>query len=156
LEREGQQMTIESTEAAAALAAMRESRERLAAAADCPPARHLAFAGVLGGLVASQAAPPFATMAIEALLFAGVGLIVLWDRRRTGMFINGYRAGRTRMVTFGLLAFALVVMALTAWLKFERNMIWAPIVGGLVVAAAAYYGSIAWQRVYLRELRETP
>jgi hypothetical protein len=149
-------MTIESTEAAAALDAMRQSRERLAAAANCPPARHLAFAGILGGLVASQAAPPFATMAIEAVLLVGVALVVLWDRRRTGMFINGYRAGRTRLVTFGMLGFALVVLALTTWLKIEQHMIWAPVVGGLVVAAAAYYGSAAWQRIYLRELRETP
>jgi len=149
-------MTIESTEAAAALAAMRQSRERLAAAANCPPARHLAFAGILGGLVASQAAPPFATMAIEAVLLVCVALVVLWDRRRTGMFINGYRAGRTRLVTFGMLAFALVVLALTTWLKETWGLVWAPIVGGVVVAAAAYYGSAAWQRIYLRELRETP
>ena len=51
-------MTLDAKQAADALEAMRASRERLAAAANCPPARHLAFAAVLGGMVASQAAPP--------------------------------------------------------------------------------------------------
>jgi len=149
-------MTVESTEAAAALAAMRESRERLAAAANCPPERHLAFAAILGGYVASSAAPPIPQMVIEGLLLAGVGLVILWDRRRTGMFINGYRAGRTRMITVGLLAFAIVAWLVGYWMRNEHGLVWAPIVLGLVIAAVAYIGSVAWQRVYLRELRETP
>ena len=149
-------MTLDANEAANALEAMRASRERLAAAANCPPARHLAFAAVLGGMVAAQAAPPMFAIVMEALLMVGVALIVAWDRKRTGMFINGYRAGRTLALTYGLLFFAIAVLALVMWLKLERGFHWAPLAGGAVVAIVAYVASTVWQRIYLRELRETP
>lgn len=149
-------MSTTNEEAAAALEAMRESRARLAAAANCPPERHLAFAGLLGALVASQAASPFFTLGIEGLVFIGIALVVLWDRRRTGMFINGYRAGRTQRVTFSLLAFALICLGLGIWLKLAYGLVWAPVALGVVVAIVAYVGSSVWQRIYLRELAETP
>jgi hypothetical protein len=147
---------MEAAEAAAALSAMQESRARLAAAANCPPERHLAFAGLLGGLVASQAAPPFVTMGLEALFALGVGLLFLWDRKRTGMFINGYRAGRTRPLTFSLLAVALSLGALGVWLKESYGIVWAPVPCGVVVGVAAYFMSAAWQNIYRRELRDMP
>jgi hypothetical protein len=149
-------MDVPSSEAAEALAAMRQSRERLAAAANCPPERHMAFAVVLGGLVACQAAPPFATLAIEAVLFVCVGLIFLWDRRRTGMFINGYRAGRTRILTFSLLATALALGALGVWLKHGEGLWWGPIPCGLATATIAFFASLVWQGIYRREMTETP
>lgn len=143
-------------DAAAALAAMRESRERLARAVDCPPERHLVFAALLGSLVACQAAPPPVTIGIELLLLIGVALVMAWDRRRTGMFINGYRAGRTLYVTLAILLFALSTLVLTLWLKEARGLVWAPLAGGLVVAMVAYPASTIWQRIYLRELRREP
>jgi hypothetical protein len=149
-------MSIPADEAAAALSAMRTSRENLAAAATCPPLRHLVFAGLMGGLVASQAAPVVATIAIEVAIMAGVAAVVAWDRRRTGMFINGYRAGPTRPLTFALLIFALGALALCDWLKLARGVAWAPLAGGVVVAAVAYAASTVWQRIYLRELRAAP
>ena len=142
-------------EASAALSAMQASRDKLAeaAAASCPPARHLAFAGLMGGLVACQAAPTALCLLIEAMLIVGVGLVIAWDRRRTGMFINGYRAGPTRPITFSLLAFTLATLALCDWLKFERGIDWAPLVGGAVVTPVAYFTSSVWTRIYLRDLR---
>jgi hypothetical protein len=156
MESEGTPMSTQAEEAAAALTAMQESRERLAAAATCPPARHLAFAGMMGGMVASQAAPGAMVMVCEALLLVGVALIIMWDRRRTGMFINGYRAGPTRPVTFALLVFALAALALCDWLMFSLHIGWAPLVGGVVVAVVAYFASSIWQRIYLRDLRSAP
>src|SRR5579872_6846217 len=153
MESEGAPMSMQADEAAAALSAMQESRERLAAAANCPPARHLAFAGLMGGLVASQAAPTPLVLVFEALFIVGVALVIAWDRRRTGMFINGYRAGPTRPLTLSLLAFTLSTLALCDWLKFERGVGWAPLLGGAVVAVVAYLASSIWQRIYLRDLR---
>ena len=40
---------------------------------------------------------------VMAAVLCAVALVVRWDRRRTGMFVNGYRAGRTRVVTVALL-----------------------------------------------------
>jgi hypothetical protein len=148
-------MPIQADEAAAALSAMQTSRDNLAKAAamSCPPERHLAFAGLMGGLVASQAADGVVVLALEAALICGVALVVMWDRRRTGMFINGYRAGPTRPITFAMLIFALSTLGLCDWLKFGQGVTWAPLVGGVVVGVAGYFGSSIWQRIYLRDLR---
>ena len=146
-------MPIQADEAAAALSAMQASRENLAAVADCPPARHLAFAGLMGGMVAAQAAPSFGAITLEVAMIFGVLGVVAWDRRRTGMFINGYRAGPTRPITFGMLGFTLATLALCDWLMFSRGVAWAPLAGGVVVAVVGYFGSALWQRIYLRDLR---
>jgi len=147
---------MEATEAAAALSAMQESRARLAAAANCPPERHLAFAVLIGGLIAAQSAPPAITMMLEAVFIVGVALVIAWDRKRTGMFINGYRSGRTRPLTFALLAVALTLGALGVWLKESYGVVWAPVVSGIVVGVFAYFMSAAWQTIYRRELRDLP
>jgi len=145
---------MKSAEAAAALSAMQQSRERLAAAADCPPQRHLAFALLLGGVVAAQAAPPTWTLVIEGLLGLGVAAVIAWDRKRTGMFINGYRAGRTRPLTFAMLLVFIAFDALGVWLKHGLGLVWAPLVCAVVVAVLAYVMSAYWQRIYRRELRD--
>lgn len=149
-------MDVDPGEAAQALEAMRQSRERLAQAADCPPARHVVFGLLMGGLVACQAAPPVWTLICEAVLMAGVGLVYLWDRRRTGMFINGYRAGRTRAVTAVVLLLVLGLGALGVWLKHGRGLVWGPLACGAAAAVLATFGSVLWQRVYVRELKQTP
>ncbi len=145
---------MKSVEAAEALSAMQQSRDRLAAAADCPPERHLAFAVLLGGVVAAQAAPPSGTLIIEALLGGCVLLVIAWDRRRTGMFVNGYRAGRTRPLTFAMLLMALTLGGVGVWMKYGLGLVWGPLLCGAVVAALAYVMSALWQRVYRRELRD--
>lgn len=147
---------MESNEAAAALAAMQDSRDRLAKAADCPPERHMVFALMMGGVVAAQAAKPPVNLIIEALLGLSVFLVIAWDRRRTGMFINGYRAGRTRPLTFAMLAVFMVFYAVGVWLKEAYGLAWAPVACGVVVAVIAFLMSAVWQRIYRRELRDTP
>ncbi|MBS0411164.1 MAG: hypothetical protein JSR86_14695 [Proteobacteria bacterium] len=149
-------MSLSSHEAAEALEAMRRSRAELAAAANCPPVRHLAFAGLLGGIIAGQAAPLPWPLLIEAAMLAGVGLVAIWDRRRTGMFINGYRAGRTRPLTFTLLGVTLGLMALALWLKDEVGIAWAPIACGAAASVIAYFASAWWQKIYRRELEGLP
>lgn len=139
-------------EAAEALAAMQASRARLAAAAECPPQRHLAFAAVMGGLIATPALPtPFPLLA-EGVLLLAIALIVRWDRRRTGMFINGYRAGRTRPLTFLLLATMLVLYIAGLWLLRERGLYWAPLAAGVIGAIVGYWTSVVWMRVYRDEM----
>lgn len=156
LESEGEPMSLSSTEAAQALEALRRSRAELAAAANCPPLRHLAFAGLLGGITAGQAAPLPWPLLIEAFLLGGVGLVVIWDRQRTGMFINGYRSGRTRPLTFTLLGVTLALLALALWMKDGMGLVWAPLACGAATTLIAYYASRWWQRIYKRELEETP
>ena len=95
--------------------------------------------------------------AISVLSVAlGVGLIFLWDRKRTGMFINGYRSGRTRPLTFSLLGTTLVLLALGVWLKLAYDIVWAPLACGALTTVIAYFASAAWQNIYRRELRDMP
>jgi hypothetical protein len=145
-------MTKDVLEASQALEAMNLARGRLAAAADCPPERHLLFAALMGGLVAIQAAPTTAILALEPLFLLAVVLIVRWDRKRTGMFINGYRNGRTRPVAFTMLGMTLALLALGIWLKDSRGLAWAPLACGAVAFVVAYLGSRWWQSVFRREL----
>lgn len=145
-------MQPSSTEAAEALAAMRASQVRLAQAADCPPERHLAFAALMGGIIATPVLPfPYAILA-EGLLLLGIGLVIRWDRRRTGMFINGYRAGRTRPLTFLLVAVIVVLYMAGVWLARDRGIWWAPLVTGAIAAGVGYYFSTVWQRIFRREM----
>ncbi|MDH7971852.1 hypothetical protein QH494_06615 [Sphingomonas sp. AR_OL41] len=145
-------MQPSSTEAAEALAAMRASQARLALAADCPPQRHFAFAVLMGGLVATPALPSFYALLTEGVLLIGVALVVRWDRRRTGMFINGYRAGRTRPLTFLMLAIILALYFGGMTLVRYRGLWWGPLATGAVATIIGYYASILWQRVFSREM----
>ena len=147
---------IESREAADALAAIRTSRSHLVAACDTPPSRHLAFAGLMGSLVACPAvALPWRFGVLSAILI-GLALVIRWDRRRTGMFVNGYRAGRTRTVTFIMLAFCLALYAISVWLADGRHLILPSLGLGLLAMTGAFLGSRAWCRTFAREMTTLP
>ena len=145
-------MQPSSTEAAEALAAVRGSQAKLLQAATCPPERHLAFAALMTGLVACPAAPYPLMFAIELLMLVGVVLVALWDRRRTGMFVNGYRAGATRWVTFSILVVELGLFSLGYWMAKREGATWVPLVLTVPAFATALGGSVLWARVWKREL----
>ena len=145
-------MTRDVGEAAEALAAMHASQARLAKAASCPPERHLAFAALMTAYIAAPAAPFIPMLVIEGLVLACVPLIILWDKRRTGMFINSYRQGKTRPVIAVLLAGMLSLYMLGYVAAKVYGWAWVPLALAPVGAVAGYFGSVWWQRVYAREL----
>lgn len=143
----------QSSEAAAqALAFIEQSREKLAAASETPPARHVAFALLMGVLVASPMLPFSLRVAALVGIFAATLWIIRWDRRRMGMFINGYRAGKTRWVTVALLLVILPLHVASIWLSLAPATWWAPLPLGFVAVVLAYGGSLWWCRVFRREL----
>ncbi len=144
-------MTISPEEASATLASIDASKRRLAAAAECPPQRHLAFALLMGTLIALPGFPITIVFVLEALLFVGIILVIRWDRRRTGMFINGYRMGRTRPLTFIILG-ALIAIAFIGIRLKTAGIDWAPFAMGGIGAVVAYAFSVQWQKVFRREL----
>ncbi|NIJ22362.1 hypothetical protein FHS95_004077 [Sphingomonas naasensis] len=141
----------DAAEARDALDRIDASRAQLALAANCPPARHLAFAGVMGALVLSPLAGPYQILTLAPIALA-VALIVQWDRRRLGMFINGYRRGKTRLVTAGLLLLILPVYFASFWLAFEAKLVWPSILLAAAATLISYVGSTIWQRVFRREM----
>ena len=140
-------------EAQAALAGVRSAEGRLAGkVAQCPPWRHAAFGGVLAILIGSIAISTQAQIVGTVIVLALIVLIVQSDRRRYGVFVNGYRRGKTRMVAFPMLAVILILYAASCYAALDRGL---PAIS-LALAAASfaigYIGSMIWQRVFVREL----
>lgn len=145
-------MSLSPNDAADALAALKASQARLAQAAECPPQRHAAFAAIMGCFVALPVLSDMMMLMAEVVLLPLMALVIIWDRRRTGMFINGYRRGRTRPLAFTLLALMLVMLALSYWFSRGLDMRWASLVLAVVAAAIGYAFSRQWQRVFRREM----
>ena len=143
-------MTLKE-EARAALDAKGTAEQDLARAAVCPPWRHAAFGLVMGSLVATPALPlPLRLLAL-ALILVGIGLIVRSDRRRMGMFINGYRRGKTLIVSHLMLGFTLALFAISIRASDAGDLVTPLLLGGAAFLVCVI-GSVLWQRVFVSEL----
>ena len=138
-------------EARTALDAMGASERKLAAAAACPPWRHAAFGLVMAALVAAPAVAMPLRLAVPALAFLAVLGIVQSDRRRTGMFVNGYRRGKTLFLTLGILVanLGLYLLSISAGLRGETGTVILLSVAAFLISVV---GSVIWQRIFVREL----
>jgi hypothetical protein len=134
-----------------ALAAVRAARAGVAGRARWSLARHAAFGGLMGGLIASYALPFPASLGGLVLCLALTGVVAATDRRRDGFFVNGYRAGRTRRIAIGIALFTIAALALAVWAQ-GAGLWWVPLVLGVLVFGVATRASIAWERAYQREL----
>jgi drug/metabolite transporter (DMT)-like permease len=106
----------------------------------------------MGTLVASPAVALPYRFGVLAVVLAVIPLIVRSDRKRTGMFINGYRRGKTRWVTFAMLAAVLGLYALSVHAALENGDRLTSVLLGLLAAVGASLGSVLWQRVFVREM----
>ena len=145
-------MTTFEEQARLALMAKGAAEQDLARLAMCPPWRHAVFAGMMAALVATPAVPLALRFVLLALIFAAIALVVQSDRRRLGVFVNGYRRGKTRLVALPMLALILLLYAASCYFALDRGQ---PMIS-LALAAASfvigYIGSMIWQRVFVREL----
>jgi hypothetical protein len=145
-------MTTAAEEARLALMAKGTAEQNLARLSLCPPWRHAAFAAVMAATVATPACQMPLRFVPLVLILLAVALIVRSDRRRLGVFINGYRRGKTRLVTFPMLAVILVFYAASSYFGDMRHQ---PAISMALAIAAfgiGYGGSVIWQRVFVREL----
>ncbi len=149
-------MSLDPSNAAGALEAARDSRRRFALEqAHWPLSRHAAFGVLIAGLAAAQAAPlPFNVLADAALACTAAGVAAV-DRKRRGVFINGWRSGRTLWVTLVMVGLATVLGLFGLWLSLERGLAWAPIAIGAVLLPVGTVASKVWEQVYRRELQES-
>jgi hypothetical protein len=143
---------MDPTEALAALDAKRSAERELATVADCPPWRHAVFAAMMAALVATPAVPLALRFVTIALVMVAVALVVQSDRKRLGVFINGYRRGKTRLVTFAMLAAVLPLYALSTYLSLRYGDHRTPLLLAAVAFVISYFGSVVWQRVFRREM----
>jgi hypothetical protein len=145
-------MSYSKEEAVLALAAKGKVEQNLASLPLCPPLRHAAFAATVAALVALPVLPlPFRLAALP-YVFLSIFLIVRWDKRRLGVFMNGYRRGKTRIVTFPMLALILGLYFASYYVSLSHRK---PVII-LALAATAflvgYLGSTLWQCVFVGEL----
>jgi len=143
---------MENFEAASALDAKRHAEAQMAKAATCPPWRHAVFGLLMGALVASPAFDTVPRYAILFLILACLPVIMHSDRKRTGMFINGYRRGKTLLVTIGILAVELSLYFVSIVRGLEHHDHTTPLLLGVLAVAIGIAGSLLWQRVFVREM----
>lgn len=143
--------TIEE-EARIALAAKGKAEQDLARVAHCPPWRHALFAAVMATLVATPEIAPPLRFGVLAMVCGAIALIVQSDRRRLGVFINGYRRGKTRLVTFPMLAVIFGLYSASTYYGVGRHQ---PAISFAIAAVSfviSYFGSVLWQKVFKHEL----
>ena len=139
-------------EAAAALDQVGATEKRLAVHAHWPFHRHAMF-GLAEGLLIASVAQPIrigAGMIVAALVL--LVACIADDRRRHGIFVNGWRSGATRPLT---LVLAAVVVALLLAAISVRDGDSAQPVGfliGLVAFALCTAISLRWEKIYRAEL----
>lgn len=141
-------------EAHQALDALASARRSVAAATAAPLWRHLAFALVMALLMLSVAAGKPFWMLPWAASMAGIVGLVWWDRRQTGMFVNGYRRGATLPLTIALLVIivALAFAAIRLNGHGEQQLALLTVPASFVVALIA---SLWWERIFLAEMGAT-
>lgn len=139
-------------DARAALAAKGAAEGDLARLALCPHWRHAAFGGVEAALVASPAFVLPLRYAILVGVLIAVMLIVQSDKRRLGVFISGYRRGKTRLVTFPMLAALTIIYGASCYFGIVRDNPSMSLALAALTFVAGWACSVLWQRVFVREL----
>lgn len=138
-------------EARAALAAKGQAQRDLARITDCPPWRHALVGVVMAALVASPALPTPLRFGVMVLVLVGIAGIVASDRRRTGVFVNGYRRGRTLIVSIVMLVALSGLFMASARAGLAGDAL-TPLLLAAVAFVVAIAGSVIWQRVFVAEL----
>jgi hypothetical protein len=140
-------------EAQAALDSIEEAQREFARSGPKYPLwRHAAFAAVMAALVLGQGFGQPWQLLLMLFPMAAVAWLVTDDRKRYGVFVNGYRKGRTLPVTILLLGLMLGAMGGEIYARSTD-------LGLLVkfgIAAFAFVVALAmslwWTRIYDREL----
>ena len=107
---------------------------------------------MIGGLIAVQEAPLPAIFAYEVFFFVALALLVRAYKRRTGVWIMGYRAGRTRWVAVGAAAVGVTIMLSAVFLYRAMDVRGACIAAGAILTLLMRLYCGLWQKAYRRDL----
>ena len=136
------------------LAEVQAANSEMAERAKAPVWYHPALGLLMGGLAAVQAAPVAWQYGYFVVAGLGVWLLVKAYIRKTGMWVNGYRAGRTRIVAVSLATLTAATMLTSAWLFHSKHVTFAPLVAGVIVATIATVAGFVWEAAFRKDLRE--
>jgi hypothetical protein len=129
-----------------------DANRQMAKRAEPPVWYHPTLGLLMGGLLAVQELPVAWVLAYEAAALAGIALLAAAYRKHTGMWIPGYRAGRTRWVAIGTAATAVAIFLPCVWLRHEMGVQGACLVGGAVLAVLVTLMGHLWMKAYRRDL----
>ncbi len=137
----------------AALAMAERTRERMAERAATPPWYAPLYGIGCGLIVAGGGLPQPWGMALVVAGLLFVLLLYLRWTQSSGLSVNGYRAGTTRVIAVGL-AIAMVALLLAGLaLREKLGLVWAPIFCGVVGALVAAFASAAWDKAWQAQIR---
>ena len=145
---------MNDSEAGRMMAEVQAANAELAQRARAPLWYHPALGLLMGGFAAVAGQPTPVILAYEAVMAVGLWLLVQAYKRRTGMWVSGYRKGRTRWVAISLATACAAVTILSLWLRRTHDVVWAPYVGGMVVFVLATVGGLVWEAAFRRDLRD--
>jgi hypothetical protein len=138
-------------DAAEALAAMRQARIRANTIRRLPFAYHFAFGALMAGFVAAPSlGQGFVGFASPLLILLSV-VLYHWQRRATGRWLNGFRAGRTLPVTILTITALCVLIFISNPGTLPTFSLITPLQGAAIAFVLGTLLDWAWMRVYDRE-----
>ncbi len=137
----------------AALDLAARTRDRMAERAATPVWYAPLYGLGCGLIVAGGGLPQPWGMLLVVVGILSVALLYLRWTQLSGLSVNGYRAGATRVIAVGL-AVAMVALMLAGLALRERlGLVWAPVFCGLVGALVAAFASAAWDKAWQEQIR---
>jgi len=145
---------MDATTAAAELSALDADRAALAERVVQPWWYDALLGLLIAGFIASYSSHnTWVILGALVVFLAGVRALIAVYRRITGLWVNGFRPGRTRRaIRVWFVVYAAVLGAAAAF-EFLLDVRGAMVVGGVVIGVAAAVISHWWTRIYVAELR---
>ena len=136
-----------------ALALAERTRDRMLERAATPPWYAPLYGLGCGLIVAGGGSPqPWGLLLVTVGILSVALLYWRWTQS-SGLSVNGYRAGTTRMIAVGL-ATALAGLLLAGLVLREMiGLVWAPFLCGAAAALIAAVASAAWDRAWRAQIR---
>ncbi|PZR35208.1 hypothetical protein [Caulobacter segnis] len=136
------------------LAEVEAANADMAERAKAPVWYHPVLGLLMGGLAVAQAVPIVWQYAYFPICGLGIWLLVKSYVRKTGMWVYGYRAGRTRIVAVALATLTGATMLTSGWLFHMKHVSYAPYVAGAIIAVMATIGGFVWEAAFRADLRD--
>jgi len=143
-----------AAETASMLAEVRAANAELARRAVAPVWYHPALGLLAGGLAVVQAADPPWAGVYYAAFSLGLLLLVAAYKKHTGLWVSGFRPGRTRTVAIALSVLLVGILLGTSVLARLGGVVWAPYAGGALVTILTTAAGFAWEAALRRDLAE--
>ena len=136
------------------LAAIRESRQRMARSLETyPKVYDWLFAGAVGALVAWQGLPQQWSLFGIPIMLGLVFWSQRWWKKRFGWWVDAYSPKKARWVAFGM-ALVLVLLMIGSLLGREHGPWWLCLVTGALAVPFTVLAARWWVRVWKRELEQ--